>query len=73
MDIETDMSSKLTLPDARWFSDKRPLCIVENEMKKRLQALNDFEYSARLQKQGEQIFSQTVRKVPKINVKIDGI
>ncbi len=62
------MSTRLKIADSRWFSDKRPLCIVENEVKKRLDAKNDYEYAANLQQQGIVIFEEMVRKKPKITV-----
>jgi hypothetical protein len=58
----------MNFSDARWFSDLRPTCDVENQMKRELGAKNDFDYASKLQQNGYAIFEKT-RKVPVINVK----
>jgi len=65
------MSTRFTTADNRWFSDRRPRCIIENEHKKKLGAKNDFEYAALLQQKGMEIFNETIRKKPKITVTVD--
>lgn len=61
------MSSRMTLPDARWFSDHRPTCAIENEIQNKLGAKNIYEYSDELKKQGKQVYS-LVQKVPVVQV-----
>lgn len=58
----------MKFPDARWFSDKRPNCAIENEIKNELGATNDFQYSAELQKNGMKVFNDHIRKEPKVSV-----
>lgn len=67
------MSHRMMLPDARWFSDRRPPCDIENLMKLKLGAKSDLDYSAKLQQQAMPIFNQTVKKVPVVSVKDDTV
>ena len=67
------MSHRMTFPDARWFADRRPTCDIESLMKRQLQATNDFDYSAKLQKQGVDIYRQMVVKTPVVSVKDDTV
>lgn len=62
------MSTRLKIADSRWFADKRPVCVIENEAKRRFEAKNDFEYAEKLQKNGLVLFEEMVRKIPKITV-----
>jgi hypothetical protein len=61
------MTSRMKFSDVRWFSDKRPVCIIEYEKMKELGARNEFEYASLLQKNGIKIFDE-VRKTPKLSV-----
>lgn len=62
------MSTRFKMSDTRWFADRRPTCIVENEYKRRLNVIDDFQYSATLQQKGLELFNEKVRKEPKITV-----
>jgi len=62
------MSTRMKFSDARWFSDKRPLCVVENEMKRKLQAVDDKQYAEKLQVSGLPLFQENIRKKPQISV-----
>jgi hypothetical protein len=55
--------------DIRWFADRRPRCIIENELKRQLNATDNFEYSAKLQSNGLNIYTEMVRKVPKFVIR----
>jgi hypothetical protein len=64
------MSSRVMFHDARWFSDNREQCVIENEWRTKLHTgKDDVLYSQKLQESGESIFSQVTRKEPKIQVK----
>ena len=46
------MNSRVTLHDARFFTDLRPFCVIENELKDRLGANTLEEYKSKLQRDG---------------------
>lgn len=62
------MSSRMKFPDVRWFADRRPVCIIEFEHMKQLNAKNDFQYAEQLQKEGMKIFDEKIRKTPKLSI-----
>lgn len=61
------MATRMKIADSRWFADKRPVCVIENNLKKRLNVKDDREYATKLQKDGIVIYEQE-RKIPKIVV-----
>jgi len=58
----------MKVTDVRWFSDKRPTCVIEYEYMKRLGAVTDRQYAAQLQKEGLKLFEEHVRKTPKLTI-----
>lgn len=63
------MSHRIKFTDNRWFADYRPVCIVENELKKNLGAKDEDEYAKKLQTNGLALFNATIRRKPVISVK----
>lgn len=63
------MSTRMMMSDIRWFADYRPVCVIENELKKQLGAIDEYDYAEKLQKNAVKIFDQTTRKQPKVTVK----
>lgn len=61
----------MKMSDIRWFSDNRPVCVIENEIKKKVGARDDYEYAEQLQtNKGQEVFKEQVRKVPQVDVTI---
>lgn len=61
------MATRVKFSDARWFADYRPVCEIENEIKRELRATNEWEYAELLQKNAKSVFNK-IRKVPIVNV-----
>lgn len=63
------MSHRIKFSDVRWFADRRPTCDVENQMKSKLGARDERDYSAKLQEQATAIYEEIVRKTPVVTIK----
>lgn len=66
------MTSRFTLSDTRWFTDYRPICVIENEYKEKLHATSQVSYKNLLQKNAEKIM-ETNRITPSVTLTgVDG-
>ena len=61
------MAARITLQDARWFTDMRPMCEIEKQFMKELKATTNAEYAKELQKHPEVVTNST-DKVPHMTI-----
>ena len=61
----------LTVSNVRWFTEYRPVCVVENQWKTTLGAKDDFQYKDLLQRNAQTLYKQA-QKVPCINIQGQG-